>query len=155
MSGKTKPGDHPHIGLAVLFAGSMALALAGGLGFLGLIGRLDGFAGDVFLPKGMAEPTLVPHPLVLWLATAALAFALPAVILNVPGLWRRLVVWGGTVALITAWGPVLALAAHKPQIGVALVAVLWSGFCAMFYTTNHVLPVDRDDAKQPKHDGQS
>jgi hypothetical protein len=42
---------------------------------------------------------------------------------------------------------VLLLAAHKPEIGVALVAVLWSGFCAMFYTTNHVLPVDKTQSK--------
>ena len=60
MSGKTKAGDHPHIGLAVLSAGVMALALAGGLGFLGVTGRLDDFAEALFLPKGMGEPTLNP-----------------------------------------------------------------------------------------------
>jgi hypothetical protein len=87
-----------------------------------------------------------PRPLdafTLWGGTALLAFLLPAVILNVPGAWRRLVVWGGTLALTLGWGPVLLLAAYRPEIGVALVAVLWSGFCAMFYTTNHVLPADK------------
>ena len=132
----------------------MALALAGGLQFLGLTWRLDAMAEDMFSPKGMGDTQLMLNPFVLWLAAAALAFALPAVILNIPGLWRRIVIWGGTFALTLAWGPVMILAAHKPQIGVALVAVLWSGFCAMFYTTNHVLPVDRDDpTPQRKDDG--
>ena len=52
-------------------------------------------------------------------------------------------IWIFTFALTLAWGPVLLLASHKPEIGVALVAVLWSGVCAMFYTTNHALPVDK------------
>ena len=156
MSGKTKAGEHPHIGLAVLAAGAMALALAGGLLFLGLTARLDAALGHFFSPKGIGKPSLEADPVLLWLATAALAFALPAVILNIPGLWRRIVVWAGTFFLTLAWAPVMILAAHKPQIGVALVAVLWSGFCAMFYTMNHVLPVDRDGATpQPKDDGAS
>jgi len=154
MIGKSNSGDHPHIGLAVLSAGTMALALAGGLQFLGLSGRLDAMLADVFSPKGMGDPSLALNPVFLWLSTAALAFALPAVILNIPGHWRRILVWCGTFALTLAWGPVMILAAHKPQIGVALVAVMWSGFCAMFYTTNHVLPVDREgETPQPKDDG--
>lgn len=154
MRGKTKTGEHPHIGLAVFAAGAMALALCGGLRFLGLIRVIDARLGAWFSPEGMNAPALALSPAALWFSTALLAFALPAVILNIPGCWRRLVVWGGTLALTLAWGPVLVLAAHKPQIGVALVAVLWSGFCAMFYTTNHVLPVDREDTTpQRKDDG--
>lgn len=142
MSEKGQATDHPHIGLAVLAAGAMALALAAGLNFLGLIGKMDGFLEHLFSPKGMgSQPNSLSH-IELWGGSALLAFLLPAVILNVPGAWRRLVVWGLTFALTFAWGPVLLLAAHKPEIGVALVSVLWSGFCAMFYTTNHVLPVD-------------
>lgn len=153
MSGTTRKRDHPHIGLAVLSAGAMALALSGGLQFLGLMGRLDEILASLFSPRGLGKPELTVDPQVIWLSSAALAFALPAVILNIPGAWRRLVVWGGTVALTVSWGPVLVLAAHKPQIGVALVAVLWSGVCAMFYTTNHVLPADREDAtRQPNND---
>ena len=145
MSGKGQAREHPHIGLAVLAAGVMALALAAGLRFLGLIGKMDGFLEQFFSPKGMGtQPNSLSH-FALWGSSALLAFILPAVILNVPCLWRRLVVWGFTLALTLAWGPVLLLAAHKPEIGVALVAVLWSGFCAMFYTTNHVLPVDKTE----------
>jgi hypothetical protein len=39
---KGKPNDHPHIGLAVFSVGVMALALAAGLSFLGLMGKMDG-----------------------------------------------------------------------------------------------------------------
>ena len=130
----------------------MALALAAGLRFLGLIGTMDDFLTHFFAPEGMASPPNSLTHIELWGGSALLAFLLPAVILNIPGLWRRLVVWALTFALTLSWGPVLLLAAHKPEIAVALVAVLWSGFCAMFYTTNHVLPVDKP---QPKDHGAS
>lgn len=152
MSGKGQARDHPHIGLAVFSAGAMALALAAGLRFLGLMGKMDGFLETLFSSTGMPPQPNSLSDFQLWGGSTLLAFLLPAVILNVPGLWRRLVVWSLTFALTFAWGPVLLLAAHKPQIGVALVAVLWSGFCAMVYTTNHVLPVDKP---QPKDHGAS
>lgn len=142
MSGKGQPNDHPHIGLAVLAAGAMALALAAGLGFLGIIQIMDGLLARFLTPKGIVQPSTPIAPAILWGGSALLAFLLPAVILNIPGLWRRLLVWALTFALTLAWGPVLILAAHKPEISVALITVLWSGFCAMFYTTNHVLPAD-------------
>lgn len=144
---KEKDNDHPHIGLAVFSAGVMALALAAGLSFLGLMGKVDGLLEGFLAPQSMVAPAKSLGPIALWVGSALLAFLLPAVILNVPGLWRRMVVWSLTFALTLAWGPVLLLAAHKPEIGVALVAVLWSGFCAMFYTTNHVLPVDKPQSK--------
>lgn len=147
MSGKGQPRDHPHIGLAVLSAGAMALALAAGLRFLGLMGKIDGFFESVFFLKGMAPPPNSLSYLALWGGSALLAFLLPAVILNIPGLWRRLVVWALTLVLTLAWGPVLLLSAYKPEIGVALISVLWSGVCAIFYTTNHVLPVDKPPTK--------
>ncbi len=147
MSGKGQARDHPHIGLAVFSAGVMALALAAGLSFLGLMGKVDGFLESLISPEGMVSPKNFLSPIELWGGSTLLAFVLPAVILNVPGLWRRLVIWSLTLALTFAWGPVLLLAAHKPEIGVALVAALWSGVCAMFYTTNHVLPVDKPPTK--------
>jgi hypothetical protein len=127
MSDKEQAMDHPHIGLAVLSAGAIALALSAGLSFLGLIGKVDGFLESWIAPESMVSPPNFLNPIELWGGSALLAFLLPAVILNVPGLWRRLVIWIFTFALTLAWGPVLLLASHKPEIGVALVAVLWSG----------------------------
>jgi len=142
MSGKVKGKEVPHIGLAVFATGVMALALAVGLGFLKLLGRLDGFLESAILPRGMTAASRSLDPMIIWAATAILAFALPAVMLNVPGAWRRGIVWGGTLALTLSWGPVMVLASLRPEIGVAVIAVLWSGFCAMIYAANHVLPVD-------------
>ncbi len=147
MSGKTKAKDVPHTGLAVFATGVMALALAVGLDFLKLTGGANGFFESVFLPKGMDAVSRPIDPVALWAGTAVLAFALPAVMLNVPGNWRRMVVWCGTLALTLSWGPVLLLASYRPEIAVAVVAVLWSGFCAMIYATNHVLPVDNPTLK--------
>jgi len=48
------------------------------------------------------------------------------------------------------WGPVMIIASFKPEIGVAIVAVLWSGFCAMVYAKNHWLPVDRREKSEMK-----
>ncbi|MGJ8643090.1 MAG: hypothetical protein ACSHX9_06755 [Luteolibacter sp.] len=150
MSGVVKKNEQPHIGLTIATVGVMALGLATGLKWLGLMSRIDGLLLTAFSPDAMKHPEMPLEPLFLWGATAFLAFALPAVLLNIPGQWRRLVVWGATIALTISWGPVLVLAARMPEIGVALVAVLWSGICAMFYTLNHVLPVDVPDAKDEK-----
>ncbi len=152
---KTSPADdHAHLGLAVLLSGTMALGLVAGLDFLKLVRRLDTALTEVFSPSGLAAPALPLEKWVLWLGTGLLAFALPAVIMNVPGTWRRAVVWGGTLALTLTWGPVLVLASRMPEIGVAVIAVLWSGFCAMYYASNHGLPVDNETLTPGKqHNG--
>lgn len=142
MRRKVNAQEIPHIGLAIFATGVMALSLAVGLRILKLLGHLDGFFETAFLPRGMAAASRSLDPMAIWAATTLLAFALPAVMLNVPGTWKRSIVWGGTLALTFSWGPVMVLASLRPEIGVAVVAVLWSGFCAMIYSTNHVLPVD-------------
>lgn len=151
MSGGVKKNDHPHVGLAVITAGVMALGLAIGLKWLGLMARIDGLFLSAFSPDAMKAPDRPLEPIILWSATTALAFALPAVILNVPGLWRRIVLWGLTLLLTLFWAPVLVLAARMPEISAALVAVIWSGVCAMFYTINHVLPVDMPEPEQQEN----
>ncbi|MBC7980211.1 MAG: hypothetical protein H7Y36_06585 [Armatimonadetes bacterium] len=143
MIKKSPAADHPHIGLAVFATGVMALGLAAGLKLLKVVDRLDEVLVRLFSPAGLGAAAQEMDAWVLWAGTGIMAFFLPAVILNIPGNWRRLMLWGITLVLTSAWGPVLVLCALKPNIGVALVAVLWSGFCAMFYTTNHVLPVDK------------
>jgi hypothetical protein len=146
MSKGPQANDQAHPALAVLLSGTMALGLAAGLDFLKLIARFDAMLTAAFSPEGLEAPTLPLEKTWLWMGTAFLAFALPAVLLNVPGTWRRAIIWGGTFALTVTWGPVLVLAARVPEIGVALIAVIWSGFCAMYYASNHGLPVDAGPA---------
>lgn len=143
MKGKEKTGSHPHIGIAAVASGLMALGLSAGLVALRLMTHLDGMFSMIFIPAGIPAPVLSLNPLALWAVSGVLAFALPAVIVNIPTMWRRSLIWFATVILTLAWGPVLMLASHKPEIGVAIVAVLWSGFCAMFYAFSHTLPVDK------------
>lgn len=142
MSGEVKAKVVTHIGQAVFAIGLMALVLAVGLTFLKLSGRIDNFLESALSPEGMGAASRSLAPVLLWTATAFLAFALPAVMLNISGTWRRIVVWLATSFLTLSWGPVMVLAALRPEIGVPLTTVVWSGFCAMIYGANHILPID-------------
>lgn len=143
MIGKGKAGDSPHIGIAIAASGLMALGLSAGLVILKLMAGVDALLAGLFIPRGITAPANPLSPWLLWTASALLAFALPAAILNIPSTWRRSLVWIATLTLTLTWGAVLMLAFHKPTIGVAVIAVLWSGFCAMFYAHSHILPVDK------------
>ncbi|RYD23478.1 MAG: hypothetical protein EOP88_04005 [Verrucomicrobiaceae bacterium] len=138
--------SHPHPAGHVLVPaaaiGSLSIVLVTGLSLLGILGRVNLLiANSVSQGKPAAFPKLLPAWLP-WLAAVLLAFALAFAILSVPGTWRRLVLWITTVVLIAGWAPVLGLAAHFPAIGAPLVAVLWSGVCAVVYAGNHRMPVD-------------
>ncbi|MFD2256322.1 hypothetical protein ACFSSA_06525 [Luteolibacter algae] len=145
MSKKWKNEEHPHLGLAIFATGVMSLALAAGLQYLGLVARLDRALASWFSPSSLGMMERGIHPLLLWCSTAFLAFGLAAVMLNIPGSWRRLLIWAMTVVLTFCWGPVLVLSAYKPEIGVAIIAIIWSGICSMVYAVNHILPVDKAD----------
>jgi len=150
---KARKDHKPHVGLAIAVSGGMALCLVAGLEFLKVMDRLDDVFGGLLLRSGLSEPANSISPMLLWVAAGLLAFLLAAVMLNIAGTWRRLIVWGLTLVLTLFWGPVLILAAHKPEIGVVVVTVLWSGFCAMVYATNHVIPADQEEknAKGKNH----
>ncbi len=144
----------PHVFFAVMVSGLMALGLAGGLEFIGVMGVLNGWLMALMGGTGLAVPERVLGWEVVWMGAVLLSFLLAAVIMNVAGMWRRLLVWVVTVVLTIFWVPVLWLAAHKPEIGVAVVVVIWSGFCAMVYATNHVMPADRLVMKKGGDDGE-
>jgi hypothetical protein len=62
--------------------------------------------------------------------------------LATPGGWRRFVLWITSVVLVSAWAPVLSLAAHAPEISAPWIAAVWSGVCALVYTANHRMPCE-------------
>lgn len=120
----------------------MGLIVAGGLGALGFLARLDVWAEGVLVAGGLdGFPKSLPTWIV-WGATVLIACGLSAAMLGVPCVWRRLVLWISTLALVIFWAPVLGLAAHAPTIAAPLVAALWSGICALVYAHNHRMPVD-------------
>ncbi|MFT4176895.1 MAG: hypothetical protein QM627_09585 [Luteolibacter sp.] len=142
---KLPPG---HVVGPVLATGSLGVLLAGGLFALGVISRLDGWVAGVVEQAGVRGfPKELPQWSV-WLATVVIAYGLAAVILEVPCVWRRLILWVSTVMLVLGWAPVLGLAAHRPEISMPLIAALWSGLCALVYSRNHRMPVD-DEASTP------
>jgi len=144
------PDDLPpgHVRLPVVLTGSMGLALAGGLHLLGLLENLDRqLAEFVVVDPGALAPALSTP--VLWSATAALTYALALVLLEIPGNWRRMVVWISTMAVIAAWLPVAAIANAHAQVAAPLVAAAWAGLCSVIYAARHHM--EADDPIEPPH----
>jgi len=134
---------HPaHVGFATIAITLMAIGLSAGLKFLGLIDRLDAWIAAMMSKPGLSSPVHTLDPSLLWIATATLAVGLTAVMLNVSSGWRRILVWILALIITLFWVPVLLLASHKPDIGVAFIALLWAGCCALIYTMNHQMPAD-------------
>jgi len=128
------------------FIGSLALVLAAGLGALGLTSLADAAIASrlsrAIQPESAAAfPKALPS-WALWLGTAVVAYGLALAMLAVPGTWRRLVLWFTTLGLVTAWAPVLGLAAHAPEIAAPFIAAVWSGTCALVYSRSHRMPGD-------------
>ena len=134
---------HPaHVGFATIAITLMAVGLAAGLEFLGIINRLDAWIAALMQKPGISAPVHSLNPYLNWTVTALLALGLAGVMLNISGSWRRIVIWVLAMIITSFWVPVLLLASHKPEIGLALVGLLWSGCCAMVYTMNHEVPAD-------------
>lgn len=137
---------HPaHVGFATIAITLMAIGLSAGLKFLGLIDRLDAWIAAMMSKPGLSSPVHTLDPSLLWTATATLALGLTAVMLNVSSSWRRILVWLLALIITLFWVPVLLLASHEPDIGVAFIALLWAGCCALIYTMNHQMPADLTD----------
>lgn len=122
--------------------GTLAFVLVLGLDALHLVERLDG-AIAAFLRH--ERVFTFQHALPGWavrLAVALTAYPLAAVMLAVPSVWRRLVLWFSALAFTLAWAPVLALAAYLPQVAGPAIAVAWSGLCALVYSLNHRMASD-------------
>lgn len=141
---------HPaHVGFATIAITLMAVGLAVGLEFLRFIDHLDAWITAVVIKPGFSAPAHSLDPTLLWVATTLLALSLTAVMLNVSGSWRRIFVWVLALVITSFWVPVLLLASHKPEIGVVLVGLLWSGCCSLVYTMNHEMPADLTDNNNP------
>jgi hypothetical protein len=137
---------HPaHVVFATIAITLMAIGLSAGLKFLGLIDRFDAWIAAMMSKPGLSSPVHALDPYLLWMATAILALGLTAVMLNISSSWRRILVWILALIITLFWVPVLLLASHKPDIGVALIGLLWAGCCALIYTINHEMPADLTD----------
>ena len=140
---------HPaHVSSAALAIALMALGLAAGLDFVGTVDHLNRWMSSGMMKSGLSEPAHTIHPYLLWGGTCFMSLGLTLVMLNVSSIWRRLLIWVLVIAVTWFWVPVLLLASRKPEIGVAVVAILWSGVCAMVYTMNHEMPADQAEPQK-------
>ena len=129
------------MGGVVIAIGLMAVGLAVGLQLLRITEWVNAGFLAFYLPSEVGVVERSVSGWVVWGGAGLLAFLVPGVMLHVAGMWRRVVVLGATIFLTIAWGPVLMLAAYRAEVAVVLVAVVWSGFCALIYAANHELPV--------------
>ena len=127
--------------------GTLALLLAGGLGLLGFLERLDGWIGGwLAAAGGIGEASAQLPSWVSWFASAVAAYGLSALMLMVPGAWRRATLWAATAVLVLTWAPVLVLVGREPAISAAFIAVVWSGACAWVYAKSHRMECDETPA---------
>lgn len=141
--GKTShPRPEGHVLVPAAVIGSLSILLAVGLSVLRILDRVDlAIASWMSQGKPAGFPKALPEWAV-WLTVVLFAFGLAFAILGVAGIWRRVVLWITTAALVAAWAPVLALAAHSPDIAAPFIAVIWSGVCALVYAGNHRMACD-------------
>jgi len=118
------------------------MILAVGLDLLGFLDHLNAGVAQLVARNGSASfPRHLPK-WGIWLAAAVFAFGLASAILGSPGPARRVILWFTAIVVVAAWAPVLSLAAHAPDIAAPWIATLWSGVCAMVYSTNHRMACD-------------
>ena len=130
------------VALPALAIGGMSLALAAGFHFLGLLGRIERALLTIPGQLGLSgEPQVFPAS-IAWSVAAALAFVLPWLLLRSPASWRRAVLWLTVLALILGWIQVMGLAAKWCPLAPSLVAVGWSGLCALIYGSRHRMPCE-------------
>lgn len=148
-----KRAPHPHAEGHVLVPaaaiGALSILLAAGLDLLHVLEPVDRMIAKLVSQGAIHDfPKALPAWSV-WLVTVALAFGLPFAVLSVAGTWRRLILWITAMVLVAGWAPVLALAAHFPDIGAPFIATLWSGICALVYAGNHRMACDEITEKHP------
>lgn len=148
MSNESSPHPVGHVPLPAAAIGLLSVLLVAGLGLLGILDQVDlTISNIVSQGKWMAFPKALPA-WALWLATVLFAFGLSFTILNVPGTWRRVMLWITAVLVVAGWAPVLGLAAYAPEVAAPLIATLWSGLCALVYAGNHRMPCDATPSNQ-------
>lgn len=141
--GKTnKPRPEGHVLVPATAIGSLSILLVTGLAMLGMLDRVNWLISKIVgSGKGGVFPKDLPDGLI-WLGAVAFAFGVPFSILQVPGTWRRLMIWLTALVVVSGWAPVLGLAARSPDIAAPWIATLWAGICALVYAGNHRMACD-------------
>lgn len=125
--------------LPELAIGLLSVLLAGGLGLLGILDRLNSWIAKSVAPGGVPEfPKALPL-WVIWLGTIVFAFGISFAVAGVRGLARRIILWVSSLVVVSGWAFVLALSAREPAVGGPWIATFWAGFCAIVHAENQAL----------------
>ena len=142
-----RPTGHVWVPSATI--AGLSMVLAGGLQLLGWLQRLNAEIARLVAP---ASNDFFPKALpawAFWLAAVGFALGLALAILGSAGHARRAILWISTLVMVTAWAPVLGLAARAPDIAAPWIATLWSGACAMVYASHHRMACDSMSNRTP------
>lgn len=152
IKGKTRgPRPEGHVLVPATLIGSLSILLVTGLAVLGILDRVNLIVAKMIdLGKNGAFPKNLPDGLI-WLAAIAFAFGVSFAILEVPGSWRRWILWLTALVVVAGWAPVLGLAARSPEIAAPWIATCWAGICALVYAGKHRMPSD-GLSRKPKTD---
>lgn len=141
--GKTnKPRPEGHVLVPATAIGSLSILLVTGLAALGILDRVNlMISGIISSGKEGAFPKNLPAAWI-WLGAIVFAFGVSFSILQVPGTWRRVMLWLSALVVVSGWAPVLGLAARSPEIAAPWIATVWAGVCALVYAGNHRMACD-------------
>lgn len=143
MSNETShTAGQPTVTAAVV--GSFSLALALVLEMLGVYGGANEGLWHAYEMKGFALPEFVPSEIQGLLVVAVLVYLVAWLICEIPGVHRRVLVLLSSAVLIALASPVLALWGVFWSPLATLVAMIWAGFCATLWASQHPMPCERD-----------
>ncbi len=131
-----------------LAIGLLSVLLAGGLGLLGILDRVNSWIAKSVAPGGVPEISKALPTWVIWLGTIAFAFGISFAAVGVRGLPRRIILWVSSLVLVSGWAFVLALAAREPAIGGPWIATFWAGLCAIVHAENQAILRNKRAAKR-------
>jgi hypothetical protein len=126
----------------VAVVGSFALAV-------GLVVQVSGVMRGVeegllssYLAAGFSVDAAATQPWWSLLVAAVLVYGLALLLLEVPGLGRRILLASSVLVLLAAASPVLALWGVFWSPLVAMVSGAWSAFCASLWARHHSMPCE-------------
>ena len=140
MNRRVGQKPEPHPGLAGLAIALLGLILAAVLEFLGVLSLLDVQIASAVGAMGLDGVDRGPAPWVPWGWAVLSTLGLCQAVLHVAETWRRAILVVATLLITLCWVPVMALAAYQPQLGCALVALLWGGGGSLVYAARHREP---------------
>ncbi|SHJ82830.1 hypothetical protein SAMN02745181_2732 [Rubritalea squalenifaciens DSM 18772] len=131
------------VALPGFLCGLAGAGLAIGLDVMGVLGVAQQRLTEVFQGKPFYQQdfsTWAPHW--DWALGGVLAILVALAVLDSPGAWRRFFVGFFALVLLIGVAPLLVLWGKFWSPVVPAVAVIWSWFCAVVYSSQHRMPCD-------------